>query len=253
MITICFTYFKSLALANLSAALYSVRQQNLTHVQSLIVFDNDTSDSYSAIESVVKSLDFSIPVFIISEKHGDPNRTHSWSTNQAVHHVKTKWIVFTRADYLLDFGLMQQFTEIIAKQPAWWNGFLTANVYHLHADIGDCETTTWRKDGPFVLRRFVGVENDYTKIDSGVWMARKSAFDGVGGMNESLVAWGHAQTHFQHKMHQAGVDFFRIPQALFYHPIHAGARDLGVANQQLLDNGIDLREMWKRYEGTSPY
>lgn len=257
MITICLTYFKSLALANLAAALHSVRRQDLSCVDSIVVVDNDTADSATAIRAEVDAQRFPIPTRVLSFKHGDPSRTHSWSTNAAVREATAPWVLFTRADYILDFHLVKRFVQGIGKKEydlqGPWNGFVTANVYHLNVDVGECERTAWRREGTDALRALPGVENDYTIIDAGVWMARKSAFDRIGGMDEGLTAWGHAQTYFQHLLHVSGVEFVRIPEPLFYHPLHSAPRDIELAHRQLAERGIDLRELWTRHRGVSVY
>ena len=253
MITICFTYFKSLTLTNFGAALYSVLRQDLSFVESIVVVDNDTPDLHEDIQGVLDVLPFPVPVTLRSFKHGDSFLTHSWSTNAAVRLAETPWVLFTRADYLLDFDLLHRFVEIAGSRPVGWDGFVTANVYHLAVDIEACLKTEWQSKGVGVLRGLPGAEADYTKIDSGVWMARRDAFERVGGLDENLTAWGHAQTHFQHKLYSTGTEFVRIPEPLFYHPQHAAPRDLAVAHQQLGDLGIDVREMWARHEGAQPY
>lgn len=247
MITVCFTYFRSLALANLAAALFSVRQQDFSQVKELIIIDNDTEDSTHEIRTVADALAFPVPVRVLSFKHGDTTKTHSWSANKAIDAATTPWILFTRADYLLDFSLVAKFA---AHMPNG-NDFITSNGSHLMQDIGVCETTDWRRLGPGVFQG--GAVFDYTSIDSGVWMARKADVDKVGGLDESLTAWGHAQTEFQYRLYKARVEFVRIPETLFYHPLHAAPRDLELAHQQLRERGMDIREMWLRHGGAKPY
>ncbi len=248
-VSICFTYFKSLELANLEAALYSVRQQDLTDIESLIIVDNDTTSTTEEIHSVLDKLQFPVPILMHSIKHGDPAYTHSWSTNKAVSLAITPWILFTRADYLLRFDMIQKFVEVVKSKESDWNGFITSNGCHLANGIADCEQTNWRDVGPSI---FQGAVFDYTSIDAGVWMTRHQAFDDVGGLDERLNVWGHAQTHFQWRMHLAGVEFVRIPEVMFFHPHHGAPRDIGLAHQQLRDYGIDIKELWKR-NGWSPY
>jgi len=248
-VTVCFTYFKSLALANLSAALHSLQRQDMSLVDSIVIVDNDTSDSEADISQVIDEVPFTVPVQLFSFKHGDANKTHSWSTNTAVRNVATPWIFFTRADYLLAFSALEKHIAVAGAKPNGWNGFVVSKGCHLSMDIGECEKTAWRQLGP----RFSGFEIDYTIVDSGVWLARKDAFDRVGGLDEALTAWGHAQTDFQYRMHKSGVEFVRIDDTLFYHPLHAGHRDLDLAHQQLAAKGADLREMWARHEGARVY
>ncbi|MES2360045.1 MAG: galactosyltransferase-related protein [Gemmatimonadota bacterium] len=245
MITICFTYFRSLTLANLAASLYSVRRQDLSQVREIVLVDNNTDDQIEAVQDVVDRLEFPVPVLVQSVKHGDPTRTHSWSTNLAIRQATASWIFMTRADYLLDFDVVKRFTEAVAQG----DSFVTSNGCHLGEGIAECERSDWRQHGP----RFSGITFDYTSIDSGVWMAKKEVIDAVGGLNEGLTLWGHAQTEFQHRLHASGVRFVRIPEVLFWHPAHGGEKDLELANMQLALAGIDLRECWARYHGTSPY
>lgn len=246
-ITICLTYFKSLTLANLSAALYSVSRQGFTSVDSLVIIDNDTADSVQAIESVILALKFSVPVRLTSFKHGDPTKTHSWSTNRAVDAVDTPWVFFTRADYLLDFAALEMFSTELHR-----NTFITSRMRHLDVDISGCEQTMWR-DRCGALRDLPGIDADYTCIDTGVWLAQRDAFNRVGGMDERLSAWGHSQTEFQHRLSRSGVGFRRLDEVLFYHPLHAAPRDMAVANQQMRDIGLDIHDLWARFEGTNPY
>ena len=249
MITICFVHFKSLGLANLAAALYSVRQQDLSHVRELVVVDNDSVDAESDIRAAVHGLAFPIPVRLLSFKHGDAMRTHAWATNVAVRMASSLWVLYTRSDYLLDFYLVGTFAELAHRGPR----FITSWFFHTTADIATCEGTSWRQSGPRALRRFPGSEEHYSSIDAGVWMLPCAEFARVGGFDERLSAWGHAQTHFQHKLHEAGVKFEVVPDVLFYHPQHAAPRDIVAAHRQLTDIGVDVKELWARYEGVQPY
>lgn len=250
-LTICFTYFKSLSLTNLEAALHSVRQQDFSRVKEIVVVDNDTEDLNESIQAVIDHQAFPVPTFLHSFKHNDASKTHSWSTNEALCRATTPWALFTRADYLLDFDLVRQFTA--AADAYKGDCFVTSNFRHLHVDIGRCETVEWRQRGLAQLRRLPGRNEEYSKIDTGVWMMRRAAFDRVGGLDEQLTAWGHAQTEFQYRIYQSGTEFVRIPDVLFYHPQHAAPRDLGLANQQLAERGVDLKAMWARHDGEKVY
>lgn len=248
MITIALTYFQSLTRANLAAALYSVRQQDLSDVDSLILVDNDTADLPQDLRAAIDVLDFPIPTRVLSYKHGDPTRTHAWSTNRAIDAVTTPYVFVTRADYLLAFDALDRMHgEIRHADP---DSFVTGNGCHLAETIEACEATTWRTAGPDVLP---GTIFDYTEIDAGVFLMRRDAWARVGGLDERLTAWGHAQTKFQHQLYLSGTVFRRIPLTLFWHPWHHGARDLSLAHAQLRQTGADLHGMWQRYEGRRPY
>jgi|SRR6185503_4129182 len=258
MITICFVYFKSLTLANLEAALYSLYKQDFVlmqhFVESLVIVDNDTDDSVMQIKSVLEKFEFPIRnVELHSLKHDDPLKTHAWSTNTAVGYARTPWVLFCRADYLLDSNLLAKFLQVREAHHNSWNGFITADGRHLHVNMSQCEETRWRIDGAGILQNMPGMTYDYTAIDTGVWLARKDAFDAVHGLDEKLSAWGHSQTHFQYKLYKDGVDFVRIPEVLFYHPQHSATRDIELAHSQLNQLGVDIRELWARYEGSKPY
>jgi len=247
-LTICLTYFRSLTLANLSAALHSVRQQDLQDVAEVVVIDNNTDDAAEDIQSAIDAQKFPIPVRLQVHKHGCSDRTHSWSTNMAVRGASTEWVLFTRADYILAHAALTRFVEV--AQPTT---FITGRVYHLTADIDTCEKTAWRKLGASMLRTLPGVEEKYMEIDAGVWMLQREVFHSVQGLDETLVAWGHAQTHFQHKLYNAGVAFAVVPEVLYYHPAHGGAKDIELAHQQLRNLGLDIRQLWARYGGAQPY
>lgn len=253
-ITICLTYFKSLSLANLSAALYSVLRQDLSQVEEIVIVDNNTDDGESTVRYAVNYLlgliplvKFMVPVRVLSFKHGDDQKTHTWSANVAVREARTQWVLFTRADYLLDPTLLKKFSELMAD-----GRFVTSNMMHLNVDVAGCEQTEWRRNVK-MLQTLPGAIVDYTHIDAGVWMLDRASFDKVGGLDETLSAWGHAQTHFQYKLHRAGVRFVRIPEVMFYHPQHVAPRDMALAHQQLRDLDIDIHDLWARYEGAKPY
>ena len=252
MISICCTYYRSLTLANLAAALYSVRRQTLSSVAEIVLLDNNTDDAPEAIARVVDDLAFPVPVRVLSCKHGDRTKTHAWSTNAAVAHAREPWILFTRADYLLAFDAIDRFIE---APPSSDLTFIVSGYFDVRADIGTCERTEWRREGPEVLRS-MGRAYAHTPIDAGVWFTSRQAFDLVDGLDESLTAWGHAQTHFQHKLYRAGVACLCLPEILFYHPDHAYEvpRDLALARAQLQQIGVSLGELWARYDGPEhPY
>lgn len=245
MITICFIYFRSLTLANLEAALFSLKRQDFSLVKRIEIVDNNSDDLPSVIEGMIEGYCFPVPARLRSYKHGHPERTHAWSTNTAVRHADTPWVFFTRADYLLHPSTLATLSQQMSVAD-----FITANGSHLGVDIAECERLQWRERGVETLG---GTTYDYTCIDTGVWLGRRQLFDQVGGLDEKLTAWGHAQTHYQWKLYQAGAVFARVPQVLFYHPAHGGEKDIAVANQQVADQGLDLREMWARYQGPRVY
>jgi hypothetical protein len=251
--TVCFAYFKSLTLAHLEASLLTLAMQDPSNVDEILILDNDTTDPTDDIRRVVDMLRFPVPVKFISIKHGDPTATHAWSTNQLVYGARSRWVFFTRADYLLEADALSSMLDVVARHTPEWDGFVTGDCYHLNPDLTECDAHEWRERGVGCLRHLPGALADYTKIDSGVWLGRTESFRRVEGLDERLSAWGHAQTHFQHKLYQSGTEFVKVPRVLFYHPRHAAPRDLAVAHAQLAEVGADLRAMWDRHEGVNPY
>jgi len=250
-VTACLTYFKSLTLANLAASLWSLHQQDLSRVKEIVIVDNDTVDSGHEVRITADAFAFPVPVRVLSFKHGDPSKTHAWSTNRAVQEVTTPLVFFTRADYLLDCEAVSNLTDAVQTE----NQFVVGGYYDVQADVYRCEQTDWRLRGPSVLQP-LGRSYDHVLIDSGVWLTSKKLFNSVGGLDESLTAWGHAQTHFQHKLFLAGAEFVRVPTIVFYHVAHAyvAPRDHVEASRQLKNLGVTLGTMWARYTGPdNPY
>ena len=246
MITVCFVHFRTLTLDHFAAALYSVRQQDLSSVESVVIVDNNTDDSYEDLTLAIEMQQFPVPVHLHTYKHGDHSKTHAWSTNTVVSKVQTPWVLMTRADYLLAPDIVAKFVREIPSNT--WRGFVTSNGCHVDLPLDACELADWKHQIQNLQRN--GTIYDYTCVDAGVWLARKEDFDFVGGIDERLTAWGHAQTHFQWKLHQNGVMFVRVPEVLFYHPQHGGGeKDMVQANQQIKAIGADLHEMWLRYPG----
>lgn len=253
--TMALTYFKSLSLDHLRAALHAVRRQAFLQQQvcELVVVDNDTPDTQPEISACINEAQLGIPTRLLSYKHGDETKTHSWSANTAVRACKTNWVLFTRADYLLDPSLLVHLLQECARRSKGWEGFVTGDCYWLHTGIDAVEATDWRTVGASRLREQPGAVAAHSIVDTGVWLTTRAAFEKVGGLEEGLTAWGHAQTHFQWKLHKAGTEMVRIPEVLYYHPMHGAPRDLALANAQLAQHGIDIKDLWKRYEGEHPY
>lgn len=253
-VTIALVHFKAVTLAHLEASLFSVRMlAGLESVRELVVVDNDTVDSEADILATIAALDFPIQTRLVWSKHGDPSRTHAWSTNEAVRQARAPWVLMTRADYLLHADLLVEMRAAVAQGGDDWDGVVVPDGYHLASDLAACEAVSWRRDGLDVLRALPGVAYDHGIVDSGVWMARRATCERVGGLDERLTAWGHAQTEFQHRLHLAGVPFARVSRVLVHHPRHDGERDLALAHAQLAERGVDVRAPWVRYHGKAPY
>jgi len=175
-VTVTLTYFKSLTLDHLRASLHSLRKQAfLDRVQELVVVDNDTADTQPEIAAVINETQFPIPTRLLSFKHGDASRTHSWSANAAFREGRTNWTFFTRADYLLDPGMIVRCLQQAAARHPGWDGFVTGDCYWLHTDIAAVEATAWRREGAGVLIHLPGAVAAHSIIDTGVWMTTHAA------------------------------------------------------------------------------
>lgn len=253
-VTACLTYFRSLTLDNLRASLYSLRKQSaIEQLAEVVVVDNSTDDSQPEIAAVLNEAAFPIPTRLLSFKHGDKTKTHSWSSNVAIREAKTPWVFFTRADYILDPALLARSMQLAASRGHGWDGLVTGDCYWLHVGVNSADVTAWRTAGARVLRDLPGAVASHTEVDTGVYLARRSAFDRVGGLDENLTAWGHAQTHFQWKLRESGTEICRIPEVLYYHPQHGAERDLALANEQLRAQGVEIKDLWSGYSGKHPY
>lgn len=253
MITIAFTHFRGLSLANLRAALFTVRQQDFDQVASILFLDNNTVDEEKVLQDILDEFNFPVPVHLISIKHGDPTKTHAWSTNFIHRATTTPWIFFTRSDYLIAPNTLALFREQIRHD----NMFIIGGYYGLDITIDQCNQYDWRTYGVEMLKPF-GREYAHGLVDvGGVWLTTKSAFDSVGGLDERMWAWGHQQTLFQYRLRLAGTEFVKVPQVVFYHAEHGyeAPRDHSVAAAQLKEvAGIDVAEMWQWYTGPdNPY
>jgi hypothetical protein len=249
-VSIVLIYFQSLTLAHLDASLHALARNDLSGLTEIVILDNNTPDPVAQIEAVMARQSWPVPIRLVSLKHGDSTKTHAWSTNTAVRALSTPWVLLSRADYLLSPDAVRLFLEQ-RHTPQ----FVVGRYWDVPVFLEQVENTNWRAEGPSVLQRW-GKEYDHTLIDAGLWMTTRDLFESVGGVDESLTAWGHPQTHFQYKLHQVGVPSYRIPSIVFYHIFHGSVtpRNHGLAKQQVETLGVTIPEMWARYTGAdNPY
>lgn len=253
MIDIAFVFFRTLDLRHLDAALYSLSRQDFTEVGSVFILDNNTTFTPDQIEAVVQRYPVPVPVEVGYGKHGDPNKTQSWSVNAVMRRCQSPWVFFTRADYILDASTLARFAAVRDQHPPDWRGFVTSYAYHMAFDergdqriegFRDIEQHDWRTRGAQVLLTDVnGWRVDSSHLDAGVWLTRRALWAEVGGLDERLHAWGYQQTVFQRALREHGVDIVQIPEFLFFHQHHAAPRSYDVAKAQLAETGLTVEAL----------
>jgi hypothetical protein len=203
---VCFVYFRSLNLDHLDAAWYSLSRQNFDGIKSIQFLDNNTDDSPSSIMAVLDRYHMPVPVNASFIKHGDPNKTQSWSVNHVCREMATgPYIFFTRADYILAFDCIQRFRKEIFDRPkerifvsGWcWQMSYDREAQDAGADI-NIEDYDWRTHGmSALLKHPYAFKFHETDQDAGVWMTKREYMAGAGWMNEGMVSWGYQQSTFQ--------------------------------------------------------
>jgi hypothetical protein len=255
-IDIALVHFRAVDLRYLDAALYSVCQQrDLSAVQSLTVFNNDTTatdaDLWNLVDLHTANWPARISVHVVHDRHGEEaKRCHSYSVNRVMGlrspsglgWLPSEWVLFTRSDYILHHDTVRDF--VAAADPV--RGFVTSHAYHHALDeradqriegFRDIEQHGWRthpESTDILLTAVNGWLVDSSDKDAGVWLTRRRLWREVGGLNEQLTAWGYQQTVFQKALRDAGVAIVQLPKVYFHHMHHGGTfRSYDEAKRQL--------------------
>lgn len=249
-IGVAFVHFRTTTLDHLDAAWFTLAQQtSWDGVREVVVLDNNTADAPDAIERVLSRYAVPVPVSLVSVKHGDPTRTHSWSVNECCRRIATPWVFFTRTDFLLDPTCLARFRalrdERLARNPQW-PGLVTSWCHQMGYDAALSNTDAlaphshpdapWRTDpdGPRVLIGHVPAcyFHDADK-DAGVWLTRRALWAASGGLNERMSSWGFQQQVWQRRLLRLGTEICQIPEYLFHHQHHAAPRDFAQAAHEM--------------------
>ncbi len=239
--SICFVFFRGLTLQHLDAAWYSVSRQDLTNVGEVVFLDNNTEYDEADILGVLGR--YSVPTVYLSEKHGDPTKTQSWSVNRVCKAASFPWIFFTRADYILGFDALWRMRAEVLTRGTWdqrrfVSGWCWQMAYDREAkntpEVVDIEQYGWRERGmEALLEHPYGFKFHETDQDAGVWFTKKEYLDEAGWMNEKLTSWGYQQSTFQRALrHKAKVECTAIPAYLFAHQHHYAERDFTKARRE---------------------
>jgi hypothetical protein len=253
MIDIALIHFKTLGLAHLDAALFTLAQQDMTDVRRITVYDNDSPDTRSSIEALVVQR-LGVPrlrnasrltVGVKSDKHGDPRRTQSWSVNWVLKDTASEWLFLTRSDFLLSPDCLAKFRAVRDSMPPDWRGFVTSWCHQMGCDDQLSNTdmlaphslpdAPWRAhpDGAGSLVGHVpACYFQSTDVDAGVWLARPADYLAIGGLNEHMVSWGFQQQEAQRGLARSGVQIVNLQEYLFHHQHHYAPRDFGVAGAE---------------------
>ena len=247
-VSLCFVFFKTLDLRHLDAAWYSVAQQDFSTVNKVYFLDNDTPEDLFAIQEVLSRYPIPVPLVFCSSKHGQADRTQSWSVNHVCQLAEGPWLFFTRADYILDFRALQRMTfKAKTDESAGLKPFVSGHCWqmaydreaaNLHAYV-DIEQYGWRERGmEALLEHPYGFRFHETDQDAGVWCTQKAYMADAGWLNEQLVSWGYQQSVWQRDLrNKAGVTCSAIPDYLFAHQHHWAPRDFVKARSEYAQFG----------------
>lgn len=246
LIDVCFVHFRTLNLIHLEAAWYSLSRQGFDGVRQVNFLDNNTPESEEEIRAVLNKHKMPVPVVMEFAKHGDPDKTQSWSVNHVCRDMaQTSLVFFTRSDYILSFDCLQRFRAKVYAHPldkmfvsGWcWQMAYDREAKNIDANV-DIEQYDWRHHGLKAL-----LEHPYafrfheTNQDAGVWMTRREYMEDAGWMNEKLVSWGFQQSTFQRVMDRAGVRCVALPEYMFAHQHHYADRNFDRAAQEYHEHG----------------
>jgi hypothetical protein len=249
-LTVAFIYFRTLTLEHLDAEWFTLsRQSSWRGVTEVLFLDNNTDDDPRAIAEVLDRYPVPVPVRTCFEKHGQRDRTQSWSVNYCMREALTPWVLLTRADFLLEYNLVETLVgerDMRTETRPEWDGFLTTYCHQMGCDAqlsnSDVLSRHSRRDAPWRTdpsgpASLVGQEpacyfHD-TNVDAGVWLTRRRLWEASGGLNERMVSWGYQQQAWQRSLLRLGTEVVNLPWYGFHHQHHAAPRDFQQAAREL--------------------
>lgn len=247
-VDVCFVHFRTLNLLHLDAAWFSLSKQDFSLVNCVFFLDNNTPDSVESILEVLDRHPIPVPLYFCSDKHGNLNRTQSWSVNRVCKAAFGPWIFFTRSDYILSFDCMSRM--MAASYPTlstggkpfvsgWcWQMAYDREAKNIDAHV-DIEQYGWREEGmPALLQHPYAFRFHETDQDAGVWLTKKEYLEKVGWMNEGLISWGYQQSEFQRLLrNRVGVSCISVLDYLFAHQHHYADRNFDRASLEWQKHG----------------
>lgn len=248
--TLIFSFFRTLSLAHLERSLYSLSRQTVKPPH-LLFFDNNSPYTVAEIESVIAKY-WTVDLWSRHyAKHGDGSKTLAWGNNQAIRLCDTEIFMFCRADYIYDFRFFERMLWEYADNPmhyatAWMWGmqYLSGATHETVDHAADLEPLNWRDNPQNLLAHSVGARPEQAShVDGPTFCTSKKAMAAGGWYDETLTGWGFDQQDLQSHMARNGVQMRVIPEFLYFHMEHGGARDMVRAKQVWLRSPRRLPEI----------
>jgi len=238
MLSIVFTFYRTLTLEDLERATYSlVHQERLHELADEIVFvDNNTLYEPVEILEVTEPYFRSFPVRYHFEKHGDSDKRHSWSANYGIRAARNERVFFTRADYILMEDCLWKMAEAAGEGLNFVSGWCWQMGYDQQAQSTETpppyEAYAWRTNVRWLLQYPYAFKFHQTHEDAGVFATCKEAMEKGGWYDEAMINFGYQQSTLQRRMRQAGVKMWALQEYLFCHQHHEANRDFRLAQEE---------------------
>ena len=241
MLSIVFTFYRTLDLKHLERALCSLSMQTaLDQATELVFVDNNTNYAPVEIENVVREYEELLPeVKYHFMKHGQSDRCHSWSANYGIRAAENDLVFFTRADYILmEDCLERMLAGMRDEQMAFMSGW----CYQMACQRGGepyemeppYEAFGWRDNVRNLLLWPHAHLFHETDKDAGTYLTTRTAVAAGGWYDELMVSFGYQQSTLQRQMSNAGVRMEAIQEFLFCHQHHEADRDFARARHEYM-------------------
>ena len=245
MLSIVFTFYRTLDLNHLERAITSLAKQTIWPLNDpkdeLLFVDNNTEYDEADIRGVIEP-HFKYPFLNYhSCKHGDPNKRHSWSANYGIRHARNSKIFFTRADYILMEDAIEKM-DAIWKEGRFVSGWcwqmgckrqeVADRLCLVYDKDPEYESYAWRSNVRNLLQHPNAHSFPETDMDAGTYMTSKAAMKVGGWYDEAMIGFGYQQSTLQRRMAEGGIAMMVVPEYLFCHQHHEAERDFDKALQE---------------------
>jgi hypothetical protein len=242
MLSIVFTFYQTLDLDHLERALYSLsRQTELGRADELVFVDNNTVFHPDEIRAVVEQYRIPMRLSYHFQKHGNPDRRHSWSANYGIRAADNEMFFFTRADYILMEDALERMTDECAGEgltfaSGWCWQMACERGGTPYEAVPSYEAYAWRRNVRFLLQHTHAHRFHETDKDAGVFATTKEAIALGGWYDEAMISFGYQQSTLQRRMRNAGVCMTAIQDYLFCHQHHEADRDFNRAHAEYVNS-----------------
>ena len=242
MISVGVIHFNTCDAEHLRRALDSLRPQLTPDVSEVLIYDNNSDTPGIDMEIVIDetlSDNGTTNIRAVFDRHGDPNKTHSYSVNSTLSLLEGPWVFLTRSDYILAPDALSSMLKMAkAMECDGLKPFVTGWCYQAAYNRQEKPYPPYDIEGLSFSElvhpaKVVGHTFAETDQDAGVWLSKKEYWQACP-LNEQLTAWGYAQSTWQRQLrNEQGVEMFAIPRELFFHQQHGDwARDHELARRQ---------------------